>query len=83
MEENNVTEQVVEELAGEAPQKGGANALEKVKEFLLKNKDELLFAAQLTLVAIVCVKGIMNDLEPQDCRCRKCRKKRKKRKRRK
>lgn len=52
--------------------------MEKVKEFLLKNKDALFLGGQLALVALVCVMGIRNDLEPQDCRCRRCRKKRKK-----
>ncbi|MBR6478695.1 MAG: hypothetical protein IKS85_09640 [Lachnospiraceae bacterium] len=55
--------------------------LEKVKAFLLKNKDALFLAGQLALVVLVCAVGIRNDLEPQDCRCRRCRKKKKKRKR--
>ncbi|MBP5282508.1 MAG: hypothetical protein J6Z22_08405 [Lachnospiraceae bacterium] len=54
--------------------------LEKVKEFLLKNKDALFLAGQLALVVLVCAVGIRNDLEPQDCRCRRCRKKKKRKK---
>ena len=49
-----------------------------VLKFVRDNKDALLLAGQLALVALICVAGIRNDLEPQDCRCRKCRKKRKK-----
>ncbi|MBO4515318.1 MAG: hypothetical protein J5721_06545 [Lachnospiraceae bacterium] len=54
--------------------------LEKTKEFLIKNKDLLFLGGQLALVTLVVVSGIRNDLEPQDCRCKRCRKKRKKRK---
>ena len=54
------------------------NPLDQVKGFLLKNKDALFLAGQLALVVLVCAAGIRNDLEPQDCRCRRCRKKRKK-----
>jgi len=52
--------------------------MEKVKDFLLKNKDALILSGQLALVLAVCVAGIKNDLAPQDCRCKKCRKKKKK-----
>lgn len=65
----------------EQAEKGGDKknaALQKVKEFLLKNKDTLILAGQLALVLTVCVAGIKNDLAPQDCRCKKCRKKKKK-----
>ena len=55
-----------------------AKPLDQAKEFLIENKDMLFLAGQLALVALVCVAGIRNDLEPQDCRCRRCRKKRKK-----
>ena len=53
-------------------------AFTKVEDFLVKNKDALLLGGQLALVVLVCVAGIRNDLEPQNCCCRKCRKKRKK-----
>lgn len=52
--------------------------MEKVKAFLLENKDVLLFSGQIALVVLVCVVGIRNDLAPQDCRCKKCRKKKRK-----
>ncbi|MBQ3905630.1 MAG: hypothetical protein II743_02585 [Lachnospiraceae bacterium] len=54
--------------------------MEKAKDFLLKNKDLLLLSGQLALAAVVVFCGIRNDLEPQDCKCKRCRKKRKKRK---
>lgn len=53
-------------------------ASERIKEFLLKNKDVIILSGQLALVLAVCVAGIKNDLAPQDCRCKKCRKKKKK-----
>ena len=55
-----------------------SEVLEKVKGFLVENKDVLLLAGQLAIVAMICVAGIRNDMEPQNCCCRRCRKKRKK-----
>lgn len=49
-------------------------AIRRVKAFLLDNKDVLILAGQLTLVTIVCVTSIRNELTP-NC----CKKKRKKR----
>ena len=50
------------------------STIEKVKKFLLDNKDILILSGQLALVALVCVVGIKNDLTPEQC----CKKKRKK-----
>lgn len=51
---------------------------EKAKAFLLKNKDAMILGGQLVLVVLICAAGIRNDMEPQDCRCKRCRKKKKK-----
>lgn len=51
----------------------------KVKKFLVENKDALILAGQLTLVVVVCIAGIKNDIMPDCCRKKKKRKKRKKR----
>ncbi len=48
----------------------------KVKAFLLENKDVLILAGQLTLVTIVCVTSIRNELTPACCKKKKKRKKR-------
>lgn len=48
----------------------------KVKKFLVENKDVLILAGQLTLVTIVCIAGIKNDIMPDCCRKKKRRKKR-------
>lgn len=48
----------------------------KVKAFLLENKDVLILAGQLTLVTIVCVTSIRNELTPDCCKKKKKRKKR-------
>lgn len=52
---------------------------EKIKDFLLENKDILILGGQLALVLLVCAAGIKNDLTADGC-CKKCRKKKKKRK---
>jgi hypothetical protein len=57
--------------------------LDKVKKFLLEKKDVLLFGGQIALVLLVLVKGIQNDLAPQDCKCKRCQRKRKKRRKKK
>ena len=62
------------------PDNGGtdmAETIEKVKKFLLDNKDILILSGQLALVALVCVVGIKNDLTPDRC-CKKRRKKKRK-----
>ena len=55
-------------------EKSMAETIEKVKKFLLDNKDILILSGQLALVALVCVVGIKNDLTPEQC----CKKKHKK-----
>lgn len=55
----------------------GEELWQKIGDFLLKNKDELLLAGQLGLVALICLVGIRNDLVPPQC----CKKKRKKKRR--
>ena len=76
-ETTNAAEETLEEtLDGTKDVK--AEVLEKVKGFLLENKDALMLAGQIAIVAMICVAGIRNDMEPQNCCCRRCRKKRKK-----
>lgn len=50
--------------------------IRRIKTFLLENKDALILAGQLTLVTIVCVVSIRNDLTPDCCKKKKRRKKR-------
>ena len=76
-ETTNVAEETLEETSGETKDIK-SEMLEKVKGFLLENKDALLLAGQIAIVAMICVAGIRNDMEPQNCCCRRCRKKRKK-----
>ena len=76
-ETTNVAEETLEETSGETKD-AKSEMLEKVKGFLLENKDALLLAGQIAIVAMICVAGIRNDMEPQNCCCRRCRKKRKK-----
>ena len=76
-ETTNVAEETLEETAGEK-RNAKSEVLEKVKGFLLENKDALMLAGQIAIVAMICVAGIRNDMEPRDCCCKRCRKKRKK-----
>lgn len=50
--------------------------IRRVKAFLLENKDALILAGQLTLVAVVCVVSIRNELMSDCCKKKKRRKKR-------
>ena len=63
-----------EQEEGHEQEKSMAETMEKVKKFLLDNKDILILSGQLALVALVCVVGIKNDLIPEHC-CKKRRKK--------
>ncbi len=50
--------------------------IRRVKAFLLENKDALILAGQLTLVAVGCVVSIRNELTSDCCKKKKRRKKR-------
>lgn len=62
---------------GDESRKKAAETIEKIKKFLLENKDILILSGQLALVTLVCVVGIKNDLTPDSC-CKKKKKKKRK-----
>lgn len=78
-QESDAQEKEKQEKEKQENERKRAEAIAKVKDFLLENKDILILSGQLALVVLVCAAGIKNDLIPDGC-CKKCRKKKKKRK---